>query len=92
MNISLDKEFKESFNQISALQENLSPDIMLKLYAYYKQAISGDILSFEGEQDVRKGFKFNAWKQLNGMSQEKAKEEYINLAKTILITKTNLES
>lgn len=92
MNTNLDKEFKESFNQISELQESLPPDLMLKLYAYYKQASSGDIFSFEGEQDVRNAFKFNAWTQLNGMSQDQAKEEYINLANTILITKTNIES
>lgn len=90
MNTSLDKTFKESFNQISALEESLPADLMLKLYAYYKQAISGDILSFEGESDVRNAFKFNAWTQLNGMSQEEAKQEYINLAKTILTTKTSI--
>ena len=90
MNTSLDKTFKESFNQISALDESLPADLMLKLYAYYKQAISGDILSFEGESDVRNAFKFNAWTQLNGMSQEEAKQEYINLAKTILTAKTSI--
>jgi len=84
MNTNLDKEFKESFHQVSALKESLPPDLMLKLYAYYKQAISGDIFSFEGEQDVRNAFKFNAWTQLNGMPQDKAKQEYIRLASTIL--------
>ena len=30
---------------------------------------------------------FNAWTQLNGMSKEQAKQEYINLAKQILTSK-----
>jgi diazepam-binding inhibitor (GABA receptor modulator, acyl-CoA-binding protein) len=34
--------------------------------------------------DVRDAFKFNAWTQLNGMSQEEAKKQYIKLVKSIL--------
>lgn len=81
---SLDIEFDKAFQRLSEFQESVAPDIMLKLYAYYKQATSGDIFSMNDEADVRDAFKFNAWTQLNGMSQEKAKREYINLAKQIL--------
>jgi len=83
MDTDLDKEFNEAFHRLSELKESLPPDVMLKLYAYYKQATSGDIFSFNSEPDVRNAFKFNAWTQLNGMSQEEAKQEYINLAKDI---------
>lgn len=83
MDTDLDKEFNEAFHRLSELKESLPPDVMLKLYAYYKQATSGDIFSFNSEPDVRNAFKFNAWTQLNGMSQEEAKQEYINLAKKI---------
>ena len=86
MTSSLDIEFNKAFQSISALEENLAPDIMLKFYAYYKQATSGDNFSFSNQSDVRNAFKFNAWTQLNGMSQEEAKREYINLAKQILDT------
>ena len=87
MESNLDKEFNRAFQLISELEEGLAPDTMLKLYAYYKQAVSGDIFSFDGEADVRNAFKFNAWTQLNGMSQDEAKQEYINLAREILATK-----
>jgi len=87
MDSKLDKEFDHAFQRISELEKTLAPDVMLKLYAYYKQAVSGDIFSIDGEADVRDAFKFNAWTQLNGMSQKKAKKEYINLAKEILATK-----
>ena len=83
---SLDIEFEKAFQLLSELKETIAPDIMLKLYAYYKQATSGDIFSINGESDVRDAFKFNAWTQLNGMSQEEAKQEYVNLAKQILTT------
>jgi len=57
---------------------------MLKLYAYYKQALAGDNFSYDGNIDVRDAFKFNAWTQLNGMSQEEAKKQYIKLVKSIV--------
>ncbi len=80
----LDTKFDEAFQKISALEESIAPDLMLKLYAYYKQGTNGDTLSLNTGPDVRNAFKFNAWMQLNGMPQEDAKKEYIKLAKKIL--------
>ncbi|MCL4156339.1 UNVERIFIED_CONTAM: hypothetical protein GTU68_029208 [Idotea baltica] len=56
---------------------------MLKFYAYYKQATFGNHSLGNIGANVRNAFKFNAWIQLNGMSQKKAKKEYIKLAATI---------
>jgi len=86
MSSNLDIEFEKAYQQLNELNESVAPDIMLKLYAYYKQATSGDLFSMNDESDVRNAFKFNAWTQLNGMAQEEAKQEYINLAKQILTT------
>lgn len=91
MDTNLDKEFQKAFDLLSKLEENLAPDVMLKLYAYYKQGVSGDIYTYQGDPDVRDAFKFNAWMQLNGMSQDDAKREYISLAKEILTTNFNQE-
>jgi|TARA_B110000116_G_scaffold219175_1_gene196931 diazepam-binding inhibitor (GABA receptor modulating acyl-CoA-binding protein) len=85
MAVNLDLKFTEAFNKLSELEEVLAPDIMLKLYAFYKQAAIGDAFSYDGEVDVRDAFKFNAWTQLNGMTQEDAKKQYIKLVKNILI-------
>jgi acyl-CoA-binding protein len=82
-NIDLDTEYKASFDKISKLKKAVAPDIMLKFYAYYKQANFGNKFSFNSGSDVRSAFKFNAWVQLNGMTAEEAKKEYIKLAKTI---------
>jgi len=84
MTESLDVKFTKAFNDLSELEESLAPDIMLKLYAYYKQAVIGNTFSYGGEVDVRDAFKFNAWTQLNGMTQENAKKQYIKLVKNIL--------
>ena len=46
MNVSLDIKFTKAFNDLSELEENLAPDIMLKLYAYYKQAVIGNTFSY----------------------------------------------
>jgi len=85
--IDLDKEFEIAFNKISELKKGVAPDIMLKFYAYYKQANFGNNFSFNSGLNVRSAFKFNAWMQLNGMSPEEAKKEYIKLANEILIHK-----
>ncbi|APZ44779.1 phosphatidylserine decarboxylase [Polaribacter reichenbachii] len=83
----LDKEFEIAFNKISEFKKAVAPDNMLKLYAYYKQANFGNKFSFNNGVDVRSAFKFNAWVQLNGMSVEEAKREYITLANKILNSK-----
>jgi len=82
-NIGLDKEYKAAFDKISKLKRAVAPDVMLKFYAYYKQINFGNKFSLNSGLDVRSAFKFNAWMQLNGMTSEQAKKEYIELAKTI---------
>lgn len=82
-----DIEFKVAFEQLSQLNESIAPDIMLRLYAFYKQATEGDFCEQNNQPDVRNAFKFNAWMQLSGMTKEKAKKEYISLSKIILTDK-----
>ncbi|MFY0603499.1 MAG: acyl-CoA-binding protein [Flavobacteriaceae bacterium] len=84
MSKELHIKFEKAFEDISKLEETLAPDLMLKLYAYYKQGTNGDNFLFNTEPDVRNAFKFNAWMQLNGMDQDEAKKEYVKLAKKIL--------
>ena len=84
MKSELDKDFNVAFDKISKLKKAIAPDVMLKFYAYYKQANFGNKFSLNSGLNVRSAFKFNAWMQLNGMSSEEAKKEYIKLAKTVL--------
>lgn len=81
----LDKCFNEAYALASNTNKKLPPDIMLHLYAYYKQATKGN--NYEkssGDVALRNAFKLNAWIQLSHLSQNEAKEEYINLVNKYL--------
>jgi acyl-CoA-binding protein len=80
----LDKEFRSVFDKMSSFKKTIAPDVMLRLYAFNKQASYGNNFSFNSELSVRSAFKFNAWMQLKGMSPAEAKREYIKLANTII--------
>ncbi|CAM1339802.1 MULTISPECIES: acyl-CoA-binding protein [Tenacibaculum] len=84
MENDLDLRFKEAYKIASELEEKLPPDVMLRLYAYYKQAVKGDRFTFNDNSDLRNAFKFNAWMQLRGMGEDEAKEEYIKLVNSII--------
>ena len=84
MDDELDSKFQEAYKIASDLEEKLPADVMLRLYAYYKQAVKGDRFTFNDNSDLRNAFKFNAWMQLRGMSERKAKKEYIKLVNSII--------
>ena len=80
----LDRRFKKAFEIASAMTQKLPPDTMLKFYAYYKQATKGgEYTTPSGESQLRNAFKLNAWFQLNNLSEEKAKKNYIELVEDI---------
>ncbi|MES3025152.1 MAG: acyl-CoA-binding protein [Pseudomonadota bacterium] len=75
---------QEQFDQAQADSKNLSerPDNMtlLKIYALYKQASSGDATgSRPGFTDMVGRAKFDAWAGLKGTSADDAKQQYIDL-------------
>ena len=58
---------------------------MLKLYAYYKHATRGvQFARPSGENNVRNAFKLNAIFQLNDITEEEAKKQYIKLVEAII--------
>jgi diazepam-binding inhibitor (GABA receptor modulating acyl-CoA-binding protein) len=75
---------QEQFDQAQADSKNLAerPDnlTLLKIYALFKQAGSGDVT---GEQPAMTDFvaraKWDAWNNLKGTSQDDAKQQYIDL-------------
>jgi len=74
MEKDLDKAFKEAYKISSNTNKKLPPDIMLQLYAYYKQATRGN--NYEqpsGNVKLRNAFKLNAWFQLSHLSENTAK-------------------
>jgi acyl-CoA-binding protein len=58
----------------------LSNDVMLDLYALYKQATAGDVAgSRPGMLDVKGRAKYDAWAKKKGMAKPAAMEAYCAL-------------
>lgn len=83
----LDIKLKEAFMKVSKMQQDSLPqDIMLRLYAYYKQASYGSMSNMKySNLDVRDAFKLNAWMQVSHLSIEEAKKSYIDLVNEIVV-------
>lgn len=59
---------------------SVGTDVMLQLYALYKQATSGDATGDRpGMLDVRGRAKYDAWAKHKGTSKDAAMEQYIAL-------------
>lgn len=81
----LEIAFEKAYQISSTSTKKLPQDIMLKIYAYYKQATKGSILKPPaGNIETKNAFKLNAWFQLNQMPEEEAKQKYINLVNKYL--------
>ncbi|MDN5213916.1 acyl-CoA-binding protein [Fulvivirgaceae bacterium BMA12] len=78
--MSVEESFKEAVDQSKRLTERPSNDILLKIYALYKQATVGDVNEERpGGFDFKAIAKFNAWESMKGKSAEQAMLEYIAL-------------
>jgi diazepam-binding inhibitor (GABA receptor modulating acyl-CoA-binding protein) len=76
----LDIEFEKAYKISSTTILKLPPDVMLQLYAYYKQATKGtNYQQPSGNVELRNAFKLNAWFQLSQISEDEAKKAYIDL-------------
>lgn len=84
MSAALEKKFQTAATDSKTLSERPSNDIMLKLYALYKQGTDGDV------QGKRPGFtdmvgraKYDAWAALTGTAQDAAKQQYVDLVNSL---------
>ena len=58
----------------------LGNDVLLDLYALYKQATSGDVSgSRPGMLDVKGRAKYDAWAKRKGLTKDAAMQQYIAL-------------
>ena len=78
------KEFTDAVAKSKTLTEKPSNDILLKLYALYKQASDGDVnVERPGGFDFKGVAKFDAWEQNKGMTKENAANKYIELVNSL---------
>lgn len=75
----LDILFEEAFERASKMTKALPQDVMLRIYAYYKQATSGrsNVVVHHQSANLRDAFKMNAWMQVRHITPDEAKKLYI---------------
>ena len=75
---ALDIEFREAVDRINAHEEPFPADTLLKLYAYYKKA-TNDYGRPKSRDPLINAFKTNALFQAEDITQDTAKQQYIDL-------------
>ncbi|HWU97571.1 MAG TPA: acyl-CoA-binding protein [Oxalicibacterium sp.] len=82
--MSLQEQFEQAVADSKNLPERPDNLTLLKIYALYKQAAGGDV---DGEQPAMTDFvaraKWDAWNNLKGVSQDAAKQQYIDLVASL---------
>ena len=80
----LEEDFNSAAERAIQLPKRPPNDIMLQLYALYKQANEGDVTGDRpGFADFEGRAKFDSWNKLQGKSGEDAKQEYIFLVEKL---------
>ena len=74
----LEIEFREAVKRINAYTEPFPADTLLRLYAYYKKA-TNDYSRPKSGKPIINAFKTNALFQLENITQDEAKQKYIDL-------------
>ncbi|MBK7016494.1 MAG: acyl-CoA-binding protein [Sulfuritalea sp.] len=81
---NLKKKFEAAAADSKKLPERPSNDVLLQLYALYKQGSEGDV---EGKRpgftDMVGRAKYDAWAAVKGTDTEDAMQQYIDLVKSL---------
>ncbi|MFD2514434.1 acyl-CoA-binding protein [Pontibacter locisalis] len=78
------EQFESAVERSKTLSDRPSNDVLLKLYALYKQATEGDVNTDRpGGFDFKNIAKWDAWKKQEGKSQEQAREEYVQFVDSL---------
>ena len=78
MSDDLKAMFQKAAENIKTLSKAPDNDVMLRLYALYKQATKGDCAGARpGMMDFVGRAKYDAWKAMEGTSKEAAMRQYI---------------
>ena len=80
----LEDDFKDVADRATRLPKRPPNDILLQLYALYKQGLEGDVSGTRpGFADFEGRAKFDAWNKLQGKSLEESMQEYIDLVQRL---------
>lgn len=79
--MNIQELFQQAVSRSKTLTEKPGNDILLQLYALYKQSTEGDV-NIEPPSnmfDLVGKAKFNAWEGLKGKPKDAAMQEYVDL-------------
>ena len=80
----LQARFEDAVKNSTTLSERPNNTTLLKIYALYKQATEGDNEAKKPSfTDMVARAKWDAWEALKDMSQDEAKEKYIELIESL---------
>ena len=80
----LQNRFEQAKQDVQGLSERPDNDMLLRLYALYKQGSEGDVKGDKpGFFDFVGTAKYEAWTKLKGTSPDDAKQKYIDLVKKL---------
>jgi acyl-CoA-binding protein len=80
----INSAFEKAAEAVKLLPAKPDNDTMLQLYALYKQGSSGDISGDKpGFFDFVATAKYEAWERLQGLSQDDAMQQYIDLVRKL---------
>ncbi|MEV4138326.1 acyl-CoA-binding protein [Dactylosporangium sp. NPDC049742] len=78
--MSLTAEFEQAQIDVKQLDQRPGNDVLLRLYALYKQGTHGDATGKRpGVFDMVGRAKYDAWQALAGTAQEDAQRQYVAL-------------
>jgi acyl-CoA-binding protein len=80
----IDRQFTQAQEDVKQLPERPGNLTLLRLYAFYKQASAGDASGEKpGFADIVGKYKFDAWAALKGTSQDRAKQQYVEMVESL---------
>lgn len=80
-------KFEDAVIKVNELTKRPSDETLLDLYGLYKQATIGDCTRQKPTYFLIKNkdvYKWEAWDQCRGMTEQEARFEYVNLVKLLL--------
>jgi acyl-CoA-binding protein len=78
--MDLSAKFEDAQVRVKQLSKAPSTDDLLELYAFYKQATSGDVSgSRPGMLDMKGRAKYDAWAKKKGITKDDAMTKYVAL-------------
>ena len=82
--MTLQEEFDQAVSRTKELTQRPTNDVLLKLYALYKQSTVGDIQGDEpNAMDFKATAKYRAWESLKGKSVNTCQKEYIDIVNSL---------